>query len=441
MRKPKRRVWIFLTAFAVTGGIAVLAGCTNTLTEYLFHDLFYEGWKVSSWSDPEYVVDGETHYQGDEKRNGFPMNMAMGTNGKIHLVGWRVSAKEWVYAVRNPGEERFVQEPFTVIATLDPYNPDGIGLMPGMDLMSDDVPIIAYGSEGVLYFHQYDAVTGWGNQEQLYDASGVGAAEIPHAFVFFSTSDLKTHLFFVAGNTTLEVFSGKLYHTVRTDQGSISPDPPEELAGDVATAHAMRLAGGDVALVYTGTARQNLYYRTFNDPSTETTLYTVPDPSLAIGYVTGTTDSGGRLHVLFGTYDSAAPLTPASYTLHYLRNTGGSWEEKESIEGAASSGPMALFLAPSVDVAPDRHGNDRIHLAFTRVTDPLGFFIHYAYYDETEGWRVSPESVDTVHTNSFWTSPLLAVDPDGEVHIVYSWTQNELNRTMVHVRGTPGEPQ
>ena len=51
------------------------------------------------------------------------------------------------------------------------------------------------------------------------------------------------------------------------------------------------------------------------------------------------------------------------------------------------------------------------------------------------------QSVDTTYTNSFWTFPLLAVDPAGEVHVVYSWTQGELDRTMVHVRGTPREMQ
>jgi hypothetical protein len=42
---------------------------------------------------------------------------------------------------------------------------------------------------------------------------------------------------------------------------------------------------------------------------------------------------------------------------------------------------------------------------------------------------------------SRWTYPLIAVDPEGIVHIVFAWAQTELDRTMMYVRGMPKEPQ
>jgi hypothetical protein len=409
--------------------LVALVGCENDLTDFLFKNLFYEGWKVSSWSEAVPVVEGETHLLGDEKSNGFPMNMVMGSNGKIHLIGFRVSAtpREWVYTTREPGADGFEQL-FTVVSS-DPANPDSIAIMPGMDLISDDVPFIAYGQNKILYFQQYSAVSGWGTKEDLY----IAGIDIPHAFVFFFTSDLKPHLFYVTDDL-------KMYHTVRTGFKTINPATPEVFIDDCQFVCAQRVGGNDVAFVYTDSTYQNLYCRTFSSASASA-IWSVPDPSLSIGTTASALDSNGNLHVICGTFKTDDMLNPAYFTLHYFVNSGGTWEKRESIEGTAASGPYPLVVPPSIDIAPDKHGNDRLHMAYTNYIPPWNHPIWYAFYDEVEGWQIAPESVDTAYTNSFWTFPLIAVDPEGIVHIVYSWTQTEFGRTMMYVRGTPEELQ
>jgi hypothetical protein len=336
-----------------------------------------------------------------------------------------------VHAVRAPGAERFEQEPFTVIHDLDPDNPDDIGLMPGMDLMSDDVPMIAYGADGILYFQICNAVDGWYSPEELCDVStAFGASNVTNVFVVLSPSDYSIHLFFLAGE--------KGYHTVRDNRGTISPDPPEEVISDAGALSIVRLKGGDTALLYTNSVKDTLYYREFGE-NTPVELYSLSgEDSIVIGGITGQQDSNGTIHILFGTYNSSAPFETEDCSVYYLRRRDGTWEQKESIEGNESSGPSPMF-PPAMDVVEDSNGNTRLHLAFTRIKDPLGFYIHYGYYDEIEGWHITEESVDTVYTNSFWTFPLIEVDPEGEAHIVYSWTQSELDRTMMHVRGEPSE--
>ena len=49
-------------AAAVIAGAATLAlaGCENGLMTYLFKGIFYQGWKVASWSTPAPVVAGRT---------------------------------------------------------------------------------------------------------------------------------------------------------------------------------------------------------------------------------------------------------------------------------------------------------------------------------------------------------------------------------------------
>jgi len=426
MKKSIRKAHAVLILLCGACSLIAFVGCENDLTDYLFKNLFYEGWKVSSWSEAIPVVEGETHLQGPDKRNGFPMNMVMGSNGKIHLIGWRVSAFEWVYTTREPGAEGFEQV-YTPLSVGS--NPDGLVVTPGIDLISDDVPYIVYGSNNFLWFQEYSAVSGWRPREQLCDA---GVA-IPQAFVFFLISDFKIHLFYVTDNM-------EMYHTVRIGSGTISPDPPDLFIDDISLAWAQRIGGNDVAFVYTDSSSQNLYYRTLTDGSAES-IWSVPDPSLGIGGISAAFDSNGKLHVVCSTLKTSDPLNILYYTYHYFRNTDGTWKERERIEGDENTAPLAFFGPPSIDIAPDRHGNDRLHMAYTMYTPPASFAIWYAFYDEAEGWQISPESVDTAHTNSFWTFPLLAVDPEGIVHIVYAWTQTELDRTMMYVRGIPEEWQ
>jgi hypothetical protein len=85
--------------------------------------------------------------------------------------------------------------------------------------------------------------------------------------------------------------------------------------------------------------------------------------------------------------------------------------------------------------AQDRYGNDRLHMVYTLWTPPLNFSIWYTYYDE-DGWH-APQNLDSVHSAFF---PLIAVDPAGTVHVVYSWYKTSNDRTTMYVRGTPGEP-
>lgn len=422
--------WIFVCLGAVVLGFS-LVSCENDLMSYLFNSLFYEGWKVKAWSTPAPVVDGETHLQGTAYRNGFPMNMAMGSNGKLHLIVFKVSARDWVYTTLEPGSERFVQS-FTMVNDMAD-NPGSIALMPGIDLISDDVPYIVY-SHGsgyrTLSFQDYNNMTGWGSEEVLYTEP---SNKIKQTFLFFLVSDFKSHIFYVTEETP-----NKMYHTRKLSSG-IDPDPPELFIGDVGHVGALRRGNSEVIFIYTDSSGQNLYYRTYSDP-TVSTIWSVTDTSLSIGEIAVALDSEEKIHVCFGTYKTAEPLNTAYGAIHYINNSSGSWEEEESISGTSTSGPLAVFFPPSIDISQDKHGNDHLHIAYTVYNPPANFFIWYAYYDEA-GWQISEQSLDTINTNSFWTFPLLAVDPGGTVYIVYSWTETELDRTSMYIRGTPEESQ
>ncbi len=415
---------------AVAVALALIAlgvtGCENKLLSFLFDDLFYTGWKVASWSTPAPVVANYTHEQGEAYRNGYPLNMAMGSNGKIHLIGWRVSGPphEWLYTVRQPGAAVFDQS-YTGIASIT--NPAPTGVMPGIDLISDDAPIISFASSSnVLYYQEY-IPNAWRSAEALYTA----AASITYPSVVFLSTDFRPHLFYVSG--------GKLYHTARTGTGSISPNPPAVYIDDVSAVAVRRQGSGEVHFLYTDSARQNLYHRRYTGAS-PSTVWSAGDSSLSIGEIGMTLDSDGALHACVGTYKTADNLNPAFYTLHYLSNESGAWEAKGSITGGSTSGPLPWVFPASIAVAKHRHGNDRVHLAYTVYVPPLTSSIWYAYYDD-DGWQKSETSLDTVHTTSSLTFPVLAVDADGSVHVVYSWAASELDRTMMYVKGTPTESQ
>jgi len=151
--------------------------------------------------------------------------------------------------------------------------------------------------------------------------------------------------------------------------------------------------------------------------------------------MTITRGSDGAVYVCCGSYNPADEYNTEFYALHFFSNAGGAWHEMEAITGNSSWGPMYMYPC-SMCVAPDRYGNDRIHLAYTLWTLPSFISVWYTYYEES-GWHPSQE-LDTLHTS---LSPYIAVDPAGVVHVVYTWYADELNRTMMYVRGTPGEAQ
>jgi hypothetical protein len=416
-------------AAAVIAGAATLtlASCENNLMTYFFKGILYQGWKVASWSTPAPVVAGETHEQGTLKRNGFPMNMAMGTNGKLHLVGWRVTAKEWIYTSMDPGAGSFTQT-YTVVNATD--NPSDLTLEPGIDLISDDVPYITYGvGDGFgnrhLYFQEYNAVSGWRPAEEVQSNST--SVEYAPSFVFFLASDYKPHLWYLA--------DGTIYHTIRNSSNNFTA--PAAWLLDVGWAAAVRIAPDDIAFVYTDSAQTHLYYRTWKG-SESTTIWSAPT-NVGIGKMTTTLDSNGAAYVCFGTYNPADSMNTAFYSLRCLTNSGGSWHERESINGNASAGPIAWIFPCAIDVARDRYGNEHLHMAYSTWNSPANWSVWYSYLEDG-GWH-APQNLDTQHTNSFWTFPLIAVDPTGTVHVVYAWTQTELDRTMMYVRGTPAEPQ
>ena len=75
-------------------------------------------------------------------------------------------------------------------------------------------------------------MSGWRPQEQLYDAG----TDIPQTFVFFLTSDFKTHLFYVTD-------SSEMYYTIRPGSNTINPDPPDLFIDDISLAWAQRVGG------------------------------------------------------------------------------------------------------------------------------------------------------------------------------------------------------
>jgi hypothetical protein len=417
-----------LSRALVAAGILALGACENSLLDYLYKGLFYDGWKVASWSAPAPVVDGFTHVQGSAYSNGFPMNMAMGASGKLHLIGFRVSASpRWLHTSMAAGADRFAQS-YSQFSAIP--NPGDIGVQPGMELISDDWLYIAYSdNQKKLYYQEYNTLDGWRTEELLYTEPTYA---IGRAFIFYlTTTTFEPHLFYVSNKT--------LFHTIRTGSSAIAPDPPETFISDVGSVRAVRQGNGELHFIWSDAADQKLYHRRFTN-STVTEIWNNTDASLSIGEVALDNDADGNLHVVFGTYKSADPTNTAFATLHYLTNKGGLWQEKKSIAGTSTQGPMALSLPFSIDVARDKYGNDRLHMAFTMWKPLATFYLWYAYYDES-GWRVSDTSIDTVNANSFWTFPVIAVDPKGAVHIAYSWAVSELDRTMMYVRGTPNEPQ
>jgi hypothetical protein len=428
MAGMSRRVARAASAALVAAGILALGACENSLLDYLYKGLFYDGWKVASWSAPAPVVDGFTHDPDDTYSNGFPMNMAMGPSGKLHLIGYLVNTHWWAYTSMAAGADSFTP-PYNQFKWISNPGKD-IGAQPGMDLLSDDVLFIAYADNNRNLYYQECSSGSWNTAQVLYTEP---TYDIGRAFVFYLLigSDFEPHIFYVSNKT--------LFHTRRVNPTTIDPLTPESYISDVGSVRAIRLGTGELHFVWSDYLGQKLYHRTFTD-STVSEIWSNTDATLSIGEIALDNDLDGNLHVVFGTYKTGVFADVASATLHYLTNAGGSWQEKESITGNSTQGPMAFAFPASIDVARDKNGNDRLHLAFTMYKPLLTFYLWYAYHDEA-GWNMSDTSLDTVNANSFSTFPILAVDPKGVVHIVYCWAVAETDRTMMYVRGTPKENQ
>jgi hypothetical protein len=430
-RVSKKWIPLFLGSIAAVLVLLSLSACENALQEYFFKYLFYDGWKIASWTLPNVLIDGETHEQTGppDLSNGFPMGMAVGDNDKVHVIGLRVSEHEWVYTSKASGADRFDQL-YTAIDSA--IRPGGlITSMPHIDPISGDALMIAFSDEvGVddhLFFQEYGPVSGWKTAEDLYNPGGPG---ITQTFVFFMTKDYKPHLFYVSSNV--------LYHTKRTSSSMIDPDPPEEYIADIGAMDIDRMGANDLAFVYSDSSSKSLYCRTFNNPQAQK-IWSTDDPDTAIVFIDVAVGPEGDIHVCFLTRNPNDPMNPGDTSIRYLCCKDGLWKEMGSITGTDQAGPNPITPF-SITVSTDMYGNSRLHLAYTLFKQPVNFWIWYAYYDQGS-WHVAEESLDTVYTNSFWTFPMIAADQNGNVHVVYSWAVNELDRTLMYIRGTPEEPQ
>jgi hypothetical protein len=401
-------------AIIIGSAFLALAGCENALTRYLLKGILYQGWKVANWSPPVPVVEADT------ASNGFPMNVAIGGNGKLHLVCWKVNDHKWVYNSLAPGASAFNSSYLDVNST---PNPDDLALSPGIDLVTDDTPIIAYGvGDGFgnhdLLYQEYNSGLGiWGSEQPI--ASNPTYDDYAPVFVSFFSTDFKSHIWYLE--------SGTIKHTIA------SPPSPSPWFSGVGKFAAVRLGPNEVGFAYTDTTKTQLFYRTWTGAASPA-IWTAPS-NIEIGQISIARDSNGAVYVCVGTSKPLEPTNSAFFALYFFTNAGGTWREIESITGNSTTGPM-YSCACAMDVAQDRYGNDHLHMVYTVWAPPLNFSIWYTYYDEA-GWH-APQNLDTVHSAFF---PLIAVDPAGTVHVVYSWYKTSNDRTTMYVRGTPGEPQ
>ena len=427
------RVPFVLAAAAAMVAALSMSGCENSLQSYLFKYLFYDGWMIDSWTEPAFLVDGETHEAPEppDLSNGFPMGMAVGDNGRVHVIGHRVSEFQWVYTRKSPDADRFDQA-FTVVA--DAIRPGATFYnMPHVNPVAGDSLMIAYSDEvfdGIesdhLIFQEYVDGSGWKAAEDLY---GPGGPDITQAFVFFMTADYKPHLFYVS--------DGSLYHTVRKTGSTIDPYPPDELASDVSGADMEELGSDDLAIVTVDAAGAKLSYTTFKGGQPEE-IWSTPDAKTQIAHVDMAVDADGNVHVCFLTRDVDDPLDQELAAIRYLCNAGGAWKDMGSIRGTKESGPNPI-MPISLALSRDKYGAPRVHLVYT-LYKPVNFYLWYAYYDQG-GWHVAEETLDETYTNSFWTYGTAVADGEGNLHIVYSWAAAETERTLMYIRGTPKEPQ
>jgi hypothetical protein len=304
---------------------------------------------------------------------------------------------------------------------------------PVMVLLFNDLPVIAYadrngGGPGYNLCYQEkgpdeDDLGDWGLQRVLHPHG----SKIDGVYMFFLASDiLKPHLFYLADD--------KVYHTQKTGTSTIDPDPPESLLDPALKAAVFQLGTDDVGFAY-ATTTQSLSYTRFRDNNPEV-IWSTTDPQVEIASVSALSDSNGRIHVVVGTQNPSETLNPLYFTFHYLSNAGGSWSEKGSIEGSATSGPMVVY-APALALSRDKAGQEHLHMAYTVLELPPTFFVWYAYFDQGS-WQVASQSLDD---SSNGILPSLTSDEAGYLHLLYTDFIIELNQELYYMKGIPEKPQ
>jgi len=413
-----RLVLIVFTVFIMLS----FSGCENALQTYVLDTLFGVGWKIASWQGPEKVLPTEDY---DTRSNGFPQQIAISNTGKVHVLFYSVDDHTWLYTVREPGASAFPDTYGEVAADIYTVSP------PAMALLLNDLPLIAYadrngGGPGYNLCYQEKQTGGpgeWGIQRILYPHP----SRIDSVSMFFLISDGLNPRFFYQADE-------KVYHTQKTGTTAITPDPPEVILATAPQASVFKLGTDDVGFVY-ATTDQNLFFTRFRDNS-PVEIWSTSDSTLEIASVAAVADESGTVHVVLGTRNPLADSDPSYYTYRYLTNTGGSWSEKGSISGSATSGPMVAF-SPALAMTRDSEGEDHLHMAYTVIEPPLSIFAWYAYFYEGT-WHVAPQSLDE-NRNGFY--PTLAADDAGSIHALYSDYITELERELYYIKGVAEKPQ
>jgi hypothetical protein len=413
---------ILLTVL-LTAAILAFTGCENALQSYIFSKLFGVGWKIESWEGPEKVLPSETYLT---LSNGFPQQLGISSDGKIHVVLYGVDSWSWFYTIKEPGASAF-QEPHGEAQT-------GIYTFmapPAMILVMNDYPVVAYadrngvGPDYNLCYQEKDSggLSDWKSQQILYNHPTL----IEGVYMFFLTSDsLKPRFFYLADD--------KVYQTRRETSTTINPYPPQEFLSSALTAAVFQLGTDDVGFAY-ATTTQSLSYTRFRDNNPEV-IWSTTDPDVEIASVSALADSNGKIHVVVGTQNPSDDQNPLYYTFRYLANTGGSWSQKGSIRGSATSGPWVVY-APALALSRDMEGQEHLHMAYTVWEPLLTYYAWYAYFDQGS-WQVASQSLDDTRNSIF---PSLVTDDAGCLHVLYSDFISGNERELYYIKGIPEKPQ
>ena len=421
-RTIRIRITQVVLATLMTVTILSFSSCENSLQTYVFSKLFGAGWKIESWQGPEKVLPSQDY---TTLSNGFPQQIAISSDGKIHVVLNGVSPGSWLYTVKEPGADAF-QEPHGVVET-------GIYTQtpPAMVLVLNDLPVIAYadrnsigGDYNLCYQEKQSGGLGdWGIQRILYTHPTI----IEGVFMFILASDsLNPRLFYLADD--------KVYHTLKIGTSTISPATPEVFLSTALEASVFQIGTDDVGFVY-ATTTQSLSYTRFRDNS-PVVIWSTTNPDVEIASVSALADGNGKIHVVVGTRNPSAAMNPLYYTFRYLTDAGGSWSEKRSIGGSATSGPMVSY-PPALAITQDKLDEEHLHMVYTVLELPLNFFAWYAYFDEA-AWQVAAQSLDDSRDAIL---PSLISDEAGCLHVLYSDYITELERELYYLKGIPEKPQ